>query len=360
VTANGSLRILVVGDSFAPMSVFASAFAGLARRNEISYRQLDPTRTFEPRTASGRSIREYEGSPDQIMEWIDGYDVLVVHAGAVTDAVVDRSQRLKLICCARGGPVNVDVAAATARGIPLVTTPGKNADSVADLTLAFIIMLERRIASAQRQVELGGPLGVSTFEGAAFLGHDLIGRTLGLVGFGQVGRRVARRAVAFGMKVLVYDPFVEVAQVAADGAEGRDLADLMERSDVVSLHARSSPSNARMFGAPQFSAMRAGALFVNTARETLVDEDALAAALASGHLGGAALDIVDPRPDGSRHPLLAYPNVIITPHIGGATHETLSRGASMIATEIARFANGEPLRNVADRAAVKGGSAPRS
>jgi phosphoglycerate dehydrogenase-like enzyme len=243
--------------------------------------------------------------------------------------------------------VNVDVAAATARGIRVVNTPGKNAESVADLTLAFLIMLARRIRRSQEFLLGGGRLGESTFEGAQFLGHDLGGHVLGLVGFGQVGRRVAARAAAFGLDVLVHDPYLDAAPAGVTIVDS--LAELLRRSDFVSLHARATPETENLMDAAAFAAMKPGAALVNTARETLVDEQALRDALADGHLSGAALDVVRPSADGARNPLLDLDGVVVTPHIGGATHETLARGGEMLAAEIERLAAGEQGRNVVNR-----------
>ena len=153
------------------------------------------------------------------------------------------------------------------------------------------------------------------------------------------------------MTVVVYDPFVTTPDIGA--AEWvTTLDELLARSDFVSVHARATADNRHMFAAPTFAAMRPGAFFINTARESLVDEAALGEALMSGHLAGAALDVVDPQPGPGVHPLLRHPNVVITPHIGGATHETVLRGIHMLAADIERFADGAPLRNVADPAAV--------
>jgi D-3-phosphoglycerate dehydrogenase / 2-oxoglutarate reductase len=219
---------------------------------------------------------------------------------------------------------------------------------VADQTVAFLVMLARGFPKAQRFIEDGGQV-IDNWTGAVFVGNDLRGHTLGLVGYGRVGHRVAERSLSFGMTVLAYDPYLNGA--AAPGVERvRELDELLGRSDFVSLHARATAETANLFGARQFARMRHGAFFVNTARETLVDEDALDAALDSGRLAGAALDVVRTSPQTGRHPLLRHENVVITPHIGGATHETLARGAEMVALEIARFAAGENLVNVANRA----------
>lgn len=341
------MRILVAGDSYFPSRTFAEGLAPLAVEHELSFIDVDAARTLVPRSNSERRIREFEGDPEQLVQALRDHDVLVVHGAPVTDRVLDASPRLGLVCCARGGPLNVDVVAASERDIPVVTTPGKNADAVADLTVAFIVLLARRIPTALRFIDRGGDPGRSAFEGAGFFGRDLESLTLGLVGFGHVGRRVARRALCYGMRLFAYDPFVTPAEIIASGAEPRDLDSLIADSDVVSLHARATTENRGLFDARAFARMRRGALFINTARETLVDEDALYEALASGHLGGAALDVINPRNDASRSPFLDLENVVITPHIGGATHDTLLRGAQMIAAEIARFAAGSPLQNVA-------------
>ena len=240
----------------------------------------------------------------------------------------------------------------SARQIPLVNTPGKNAESVADQALAFMIMLARGFPKAQRFLIEGGTLGESAFEGARFIGHDLGGHVLGLVGFGNVGSRVHRRAVAFGMRPVVYDPYVRIGELPSTH-QVSTLAELLATSDFVSLHMRATPETQNFFGAVQFNAMKPASFFLNTARESLVDEEALDAALASGHLAGAALDVVRPRSQPGPHPLLRHDNVVITPHIGGATHETLLRGVTMVAEEIQRFVAGEPLRAVVNRAEVK-------
>ena len=340
------MRILVVGDSFVSADVFRRGLNALADEHELTFLQLD-----ESRTPPALSIREYAGDPREIIEWIVGVEVLVVHGAPVTDEVLDASDMLRLVCCARGGPVNVDVAAASERSIPVVTTPAKNADAVADQTLAFMVMLARRFPHAQRFLLEGNGVGDSAFQGARFFGHDLGGHVLGLVGYGNVGHRVARRARAFEMKVIVFDPYLDlegdenVEQVA-------DLETLLERAHFVSLHARATPENENLLGHSAFARMRLGSYFVNTARETLVDEEALDEALSSGRLAGAALDVVRPRNASGPHPLLRHENVVLTPHIGGATHETLLRGAMMVAAEIERFAIGRPLVNVINREAV--------
>jgi D-3-phosphoglycerate dehydrogenase / 2-oxoglutarate reductase len=343
------MKVLAVGDSYMPTRYFQQAFDGLGAEHVVEYLQVDPALPFTPVTPSELRIKEYQGSPEQLCARMAGIEALVVQGAPVTDAVLDASASLKLIGCARGGPVNVDLEAVNARGLVLVNTPGKNAEAVADQTMAFLVMLARGFPRAQRFLEQGQQLK-DNWEGAKFIGSDLRRHTLGLVGFGQVGQRVARRAVAFGMEVLAFDPYVD--EVSDENVERVwALDDLLARADFVSVHARASDDNENLFDEVSFAKMREGSYFLNTARETLVDEDALDSALASGRLAGAALDVVRPTTGTEPHRLLRHPNVVMTPHIGGATHETLLQGAEMVAAEVRRFSMGEPLRYVVNREA---------
>jgi D-3-phosphoglycerate dehydrogenase / 2-oxoglutarate reductase len=346
------MRILVIGDSYCPSTALRTAFARLETVHEVTFADVLDEPDWAPASASELRIREYMGSPRQVIGLLDRHDVVVVQGAPVTDAVLDADPDLRLICCARGGPVNIDVAAATERHIPVVTTPGKNADAVAELTIAFLVMLARRLPEILRHVEGGGEFGHDNYEGAHWFGHDLEGHVLGLIGFGQIGRRVATRARAFGLRVLAYDPFLEPDALRADGAEPVDLETLLTRSDFVSLHARATAANRGLIGAAEIAQMKPGSYLVNTARDALIDESAVLDGLVSGRLAGVALDVVSPSPAEGRHPLLAHPNVIVTTHIGGATYETLHHGGEMAAEEIERFVTGVPLRNVADRAAI--------
>lgn len=349
------MRILVLGDSYCPSSAFQRAFRHLASEHEISFVDVHDEPNWVPRSASEVGLKEYMGSPRQVIDALTAVgrpDVLVIQGAPVTNAVLDAAPSLRLVCCARGGPANVDVAAATARGIPVVTTPGKNADAVAELTIAFMIILARRLPEVMRHVEAGGEFGRYNYEGARWFGHDLAGRSLGLIGFGQIGRRVLSRAIAFGMQVIVFDPFVEPTAIRAAGAEPVDLTTLLERADVVSIHARATADNRSLIGSAEIARMKSGSYLVNTARDTLVDETALVEGLASGRLAGVALDVVSPSPPTGRHPLLAFPNVLITTHVGGATYETLHHGGEMAVAEIERLVAGEPLVNVANRAGL--------
>ncbi len=353
------MKILVAGDSFCPWRALGPAIEGLGDRHDLTCFDVVDEPAWRPSTPSESRIREYLGSPAQLIARLDGHEVIVVQGAPITDAVMDASPKLKLICVARGGPVNVDIAAATERGIAVVTTPGKNAQAVTELTIAFMVMLARRMPEVSRYLEGGGELARDNYEGAKWMGHDLEGHVLGLVGFGQVGSRVARIARAMGMRVLVYDPYVAADRVAADGAEPVDLDTLLAGADYVSLHARATADNRGMIGRDQLARMKPGSCLINTARDVLVDEDAVYDALRSGHLAGAAFDVVRipdlsiPPELGRRHRLLDAPNVVLATHIGGATHETLAHGGEMAAAEIERLASGQPLANLANKAVLE-------
>ena len=337
-----------------PVTCFAEALASLGEAISVTEMQIDRSDGEPPRTDYERRLREYAGDPAAVAKAAAGHEVLVVH-GAPVSAKALEVRGLRLVCCARGGPVNVDIAAATEHGIPVANTPGKNAEAVADLTIAFALMLIRGVPQASRYLADRGALSESVFDGVQFFGREAHGTVLGLVGLGHVGRNVATRALALGFRVLAHDPVMP--PVVPDGVRLVTLDRLLADADIVSVHARATAGNRHMFSAPVFAQMKPGACFINTARESLVNEDALCQAVRSGVLAGAALDVMERPAGGSRHPLLDLPQVFTTPHIGGATQETLNRGARQAVAAIASVLAGQRPDNVVnpevfDRVAV--------
>jgi len=335
-----STRILVIGDSYMDAGWFTAALASLGDEVVVDAHRI----AIADRTWPTDRIREFEGDPAQVAALLDGHEVLVIHGAPVTREVMEAAPSLRLIGCARGGPVNVDLEAAAELGVTVTTSPGKNAEAVAELTIGCVITLLRKVPAASHDLAhdaaTGGPGVVSTFDGARWFGRELASATLGLVGYGNVARRVASRASALGMRVVAFDPFAPAGSFEhAERVD--DLATLLPESDVLSLHARATDDNRHLIGAAELAALPDGASLVNSARESLVDEAALLAALESGALAGAALDVFEH--DGAWRALATHPSVVVLPHIGGATVETLRRGAEMIAAEVGRLLRHEPL-----------------
>jgi D-3-phosphoglycerate dehydrogenase len=343
------LKILVVGDSFVTVSDFRMAFSNLSKTNYVRFVEMNERDKLVPSSPSENNIKEYLGNPKQLIEELKSepnIECLVVHGAPVTDEVMDATSTLKLIACARGGPVNVDVSSATKRGIPIIAAPGKNSDAVADLTIALMIMLSRNLTRAINYVKTKQIVGADNFEGNQFFGHELGGKTIGLIGYGRVGSKVAKRALAFGMNVLVYDPYVDRSLIEAPGIFVTDLDSLIRNSDYVSLHARESKENENLIGEKQFKMMKKESYFINTARASMVDENALYNALKNKTIAGAALDVIRYDPNRPVNPLIELDNIIITPHIGGATFETTKKGADIIAKQLERYVSGQNLQTV--------------
>ncbi|GIU87544.1 MAG: D-3-phosphoglycerate dehydrogenase [Acidimicrobiia bacterium] len=259
-------------------------------------------------------------------------DILVVESDLVRGPVLECG--LRVIGSCRGDPNNVDVAGATAAGIPVLHAPGRNADAVAEMTLALAFAVDRFVVPADADVRAGRVFAEGRIPYQRYRAWQLAGRTVGIVGLGAVGRAARWRFEGIGMRVLAYDPYnPEATHSSLDG--------MLAECDVVSMHAVVTPETTGMMGAAQFARMRPGAIYLNTARAALHDLDALTDALASGHLGGAGLDHFQGEQLPVDHPLCAMRNVVLTPHIGGATYDTEANHSKLIADDIARVLRGE-------------------
>jgi len=271
-------------------------------------------------------------------ELADADGLIVRSATRVTAELLEHAPRLRVIGRAGVGVDNIDVDAATHRGILVMNTPGGNAVSVAEHTLALLLALARSVPQLHAAVHAG------RWEKAGAAGVELRGKTLGLVGLGRVGTEVARRARALEMKVLAHDPYLSHKVARDAGVELVPLSDLLARSDFVSLHAALVPGTERMINAATIAQMKRGARLINAARGELVEEAALAEALRSGHLAGAAVDVFAEEPP-RNSPLLGLPNVITTPHVAGSTEEAQEEVGAQIAQQVRDFLAEGVLRN---------------
>jgi len=256
---------------------------------------------------------------------------------------------LKVIGAARGDPRGVDLEEATKRGIAVVYAAGRNATAVAELTMAFAIMLTRQLVQAHRFVQdRAWGTWDDLFATPLIEGRELTNRKMGLVGFGYIGELVAQRAVGFGMQVLVYDPYVDRESIEGLGFAKMDLQDLMNESDIVSIHCKLTEETTGLIGAKELGWMKPGAYLINTARAAVVDERALYEALVSKRIAGAALDVYWQEPLPLDSPFLNLPNVIHTPHIGGATVEVEAYTAEIVAQDVDAVLSGKRPKRIAN------------
>ena len=264
-------------------------------------------------------------SEDALIAACDDADAILARLGTVTRRVIESAPRLRIIARHGVGVDAVDLKAATERGIVVTTTGSENAAAVAEYTFALLLALVRHIVQADAGMHAGD------WDRDPLVGAQLDGRTLGVVGYGAIGRRVARQALGFGMRVLASDP---VAGAVEAGVTMTSLDELLARSDVVSVHARLTSDSVHLLDARALARMKPGAYLVNTARGELIDEAALAAALQSGALSGAALDTYEHEPLPSQSPLRSLPNVLLSPHVAGQTAPALRRVAIAAAQSI--------------------------
>ena len=273
------------------------------------------------------------------VQQVDG--LLCLLTDRIDSLLIQEASSLKVISQMAVGYDNIDILAATARSIPVGNTPGILTDATADFTWALLMGAARRVVEADSFVRAGKWL---TWEPTLLLGADIAGATLGIVGFGRIGRAVARRAKGFDMRILYCSRQRRDSEVErSTGAEYTDLDVLLRESDFVTIHAALSEETYHLFGDRQFQLMKPEAILINAARGAIVDEDALYRALINREIAGAALDVTEPEPIKSDSPLLKLKNVIIAPHIGSASYRTRSKMAELAAQNILAGLQGLPL-----------------
>jgi D-3-phosphoglycerate dehydrogenase len=322
---SSSVTPLVDSRRSRPLALVTAPLAGpgLERLDSLVELVLDPWTQATPlRIYSGEQLAERARS--------EGATILVVEADSCSGPVFELP--LLAIATCRGDPTNVDLGAASRARIPVLHTPGRNADGVAELMIAMLLALTRHIPRADADVRAGKVFQQGTIPYQRFRSWEIVGRTAGLIGLGAVGHAVKWRLEALGMHVLAVDPRVPEANAT--------LEEVLRQADVLSLHAPLDRDTVGMIGAGEFAAMKDGVVFLNTARAQLHDLDALVGALRSGKVAAAGLDHFEGEQLPIDHPLCSMENVLLTPHIGGATYNTEVRQTDMVADDIARLLTG--------------------
>jgi D-3-phosphoglycerate dehydrogenase len=271
-------------------------------------------------------------SPRNLEKILKGVEVLLVRSETkVTQEWIEKADELRLIGRAGVGVDNIDVATATRRGIAVINAPAANTVAACEHTLGLMLALSRNIPQADSDVKAG------FWRRGRWIGVELEGKTLGIVGLGRIGRELAKRALPFGMKVVAHDPFVSAEQARELGVELVDFKGLLAQSDFVSLHAPATDKTHHLLNAESFSWMKKGSRLINCSRGELVEEKALADAVASGRLLGAALDVFETEPLAAESPLRSLPQVILTPHLGASTQEAQGKVASELSRSVIAF-----------------------
>ncbi|QKC85043.1 2-hydroxyacid dehydrogenase [Mesorhizobium sp. NZP2077] len=341
-------KIAIIGDNFMLPEVFRAKIEKVAT-GDLDIRTLQTAWPDEPMEFGNPAlgldkVKEYFGHPDEVVDFIGDAEALVTQLAPLSEGMMRRLPDLKLVAVSRGGPINIDMAAARAHGIIVVNVPGRNATAVAEFTLGAILAETRLIRVGHEALRKGEWRG--DLYRADRTGRELNEMTVGVIGYGNIGTKVVRLLRAFGCHVLVCDPYV---QLSADdrnaGVELVALDDLLSRSDVVTLHPRVTEETRGMIGTDTIARMKPGVILINTARGPLIDYDALYEALVSGQIASAMLETFAVEPVPADWPLLQLPNVTLTPHIAGASVRTVTYAAEQAAEEVRRYLAGLPPVN---------------
>ncbi|PTE10792.1 2-hydroxyacid dehydrogenase [Mesorhizobium helmanticense] len=341
-------KIAIIGDRFMLPEVFRAKIEEACGDN-LDIRTLETAWPDEPMQFGNAAlgldkVKEYFGDPDEVVDFIGDGEIFVTQLSPLSEAMMRRLPALKLVAVSRGGPINIDMAAAKAHGIRVVNVPGRNASAVAEFAIGAILAETRLIRVGHEALRKGEWRG--DLYRADRTGRELNEMTVGVIGYGNIGTKVVRLLRAFGCRILVTDPYV---QLSADdrngGVELVALDELLSRSDVITLHPRVTEETRGMIGKETIARMKPGVTLVNTARGPLVDYDALYEALVSGQIASAMLETFAVEPVPADWPLLQLPNVTLTPHIAGASVRTVTYAAEQAAEEVRRYIAGLPPVN---------------
>jgi D-3-phosphoglycerate dehydrogenase len=333
--------ILAAGDHFVLTSLLADHVRHAVPDADV--RELTLPWPVEP-FGDVAEVHEASGTEEQLIEALQGVEICVTQMAPLTERVLEECPDLRLFCVSRGGPVNANLDAATSHGVAVSFAPGRNATATAEHTVALMLAATRRVPATHMDLARG------TWRGDYYVfdkvGPELAGSTVGIVGYGAIGSKVAQILHGFGAHILVADPYVDGDAVAP--AEVTDLPDLMRRSRFVTVHARATPETEGMISRDAIALMPEGSVLVNCARGSLVDYDAVCDALDTGRLFSAAFDVFPEEPIPADSRLLTTPNLVMTPHLAGASKETAKNAATIVAAEVGRYLSHEPLLHCAN------------
>ncbi len=330
------MKVLLLGDRFITNEIWKEAlekrFSGSNVTFSYTQHQLQwPVVPME----SNDEVSEFSGTAEELLPLVADAEVILTHTGCITKAVLDSAPNLKVIALGRGGPVNVNTAACTERKIPVIYAPGRNSGAVAEFTVGLILAQSRNIPQSHYYLRHNNQWRGDMYANE-FVGSELSYGTLGLVGFGAIGSKVAKiMHDGFGSQVLIYDPYIpDEVKAKYPDYTFTTLEEVLSQSDYISLHTKFTKETEGMISAEKIALMKPGAVFVNTARPQLVDYDALYTALKSGKLGGAGLDVFEDEPPKATSKLYELENVTATPHLGGASKQAAIIGASIAVDEV--------------------------
>lgn len=336
-------KVAIIGDNFMLPSVFEEKILERCKA-ELDIRKMQQPWPDEPMEHGYAqpgmdNLKEYMGNPDELVSFIDDADILVTQLAPLSRQMIEQLPHLRFVAVSRGGPVNIDMAAASDHKITVVNTPGRNASAVAEFTLGAMLAQTRNIRRGHEG------LRHADWQGDLYrydkTGRELSELTVGVIGYGNIGRRVVKLLRAFGTKVLVADPYVQLSAEDLDAnVQLVPLQQLLEKSDVVTLHPRVTEETRQMIHADTLASMKDDALLINTARGPLVNYDDLYTALSTGVIGSAMLETFAVEPVPQDWPLLSLPNVTLTPHIAGASVKTVTNAAEQVAKELNHYLNG--------------------
>ncbi|RKL63387.1 hydroxyacid dehydrogenase [Thermoanaerobacteraceae bacterium SP2] len=310
-----AINVLITSRSFSQVS---DEPVKILRENNINYKFKEKPGLMEEK---------------DFLEVIDEFDAIIIGADKINGNVLNSSKRLKLICKHGTGVDNIDIEAARKNGIIVTNVPATNSNAVADFTFGLIIDLLRKISDNIISVRNG--------EWVKTIGVDIYGKTIGIIGFGEIGKRVAKRAIGFDMNVLAYDPYLNGSLNSFSHVKFVDMDLLLRSSDIVTIHVPLNQNTINLIDEDELNKMKKGAFLVNTSRGGIVNESALYEYLKKGHLAGAALDVLKVEPAPKNNPLLTLENVLITSHIASYSKEALNAVSMICAKNVVKFFSGQ-------------------